>query len=132
MPNHYCESSTSIPVPAEKLEQAALLVQHFQHECENGDSSCIGVYAEIVSDGVRVYHDENFNPELAAEFIRGLVDKLRLEGTVICSWSYTCSKAVDDAFSGGAFAVARGCDVAWVDARAEAKAKLAEQRGGDC
>lgn len=134
MANNYCESSSFIPVPAEKLEQARAIIDRLEVELEESDEGAAGYNAVIetigADSGVWISHDESINAEHAEGLVRALVDELELPGIHVCSWSYTCSNPRIDEFGGGAFAVQLGFPTIWVDAATHVR-QQAEQREKD-
>ena len=122
MANFYCESSSFIQVPADKIEQAKQIVARIEAELENdADEGYVGFNAELEKEGVWIHSDESITPEHMERLVSALVDELYLPGVHVCSWSYTCSKPRIGAFGGGAFAVQKGRDTVWIDADLEAR-----------
>ena len=120
MANNYCESSSFIAVPTDKIEQAKQIVAKIETELEDDtDDGYAGFVAEIKEAGVWIHADESITPEHVERLVTVLVDELDLPGIHVCSWSYTCSKPRIDEFGGGAFAVQKGRDTVWIDAASE-------------
>ena len=123
MANNYCEGSSFLKVPEDKLEKAQVIIDRVEAEMENdenGDGYC-GCQAELEKTGVWFHGDESINVEHAEIIARALVEELELDGKFTCSWAYTCSKPRIDEFGGGAFCIERGKDTRWVDAASEAE-----------
>jgi len=121
MANNYCESSSIISIPKDKVEQAKEIMARIASELESDpEEGYVGYEAVLEADGVWIHHDESINTDHSATLVRALVDELDLPGIFVCSWSYTCSKPHIDEFGGGAFAIQKGRDTIWVDAASEA------------
>lgn len=124
MANNYCNSSSFLPVPKEKIEQAKVILERVVEEIENdpeNDYECCYCCAETEGDGVWFHDDgEGFNQEHVERAGRALVEELEIDDVFTCSWAYTCSKPRIDEFGGGAFALQRGKETVWVDAASEA------------
>ena len=122
MANNYCESSSFVNVPADKIDQAKQIVARIETELEDdADEGYVGFAAEIEKEGVWIHADESINPDHVERLVSALVVELDLPGIHVCSWSYTCSKPRIDEFGGGAFAVQKGRDAVWIDAASEAQ-----------
>ena len=122
MANNYCESSSFITVPVNKIERAKQIAARIEGELENDpDEGYVGFAVEIEKEGVWIHANESITPEHVELLVSALVDELDLPGIHVCSWSYTCSKPRIDEFGGGAFAVQKGRDTVWVDAASEAQ-----------
>jgi len=121
MADNYCESSSLINIPKDKMDEAAKIVERIENELGKNGEEWVGFAAEMVENGVWIYSDETINPERAEALVRELVEELDLPGVYVCSWSYTCSKPRIDEFGGGAFAVKKGKDTIWVDAATRAR-----------
>lgn len=119
MAQNYCESSSLIKIPNDKFNEAIDIVSRIDTDLEESEDGYVGYEAEVESDGIWIYHKDegNFNPDHAEKLVRALVEDLQLSDTIVCSWSYTCSKPRVDEFGGGAFAVKRGKLTFWIDAR---------------
>jgi hypothetical protein len=124
MANNYCESSSIIRIPEEKRQQAQEIITRIKQELENSDEGYCGFWASIDDDGVWLRNDDTFNSEHAELLVRTLVNELELDGVFIVAWSYTCDKPRIGEFGGGAFAIQRGYETAFVDAECEAFKKL--------
>ena len=123
MANNYCEGSSFLKVPEDKIEKVQAIIDRVVDEMENdenGDGYC-GCQAELEKTGVWFHGDESINVEHAEIIARALVEELELDGKFTCSWAYTCSKPRIDEFGGGAFCIERGKDTRWVDAVNEAE-----------
>jgi len=123
MANNYCELSSWMDIPREKQDKARKIIERVTKELEEDESGfgeCM-VDVEVQVDehrsGVWFHNDESANPEHVAEIARALVEELEIDEPFYCSWAYTCSKPRIDEFGGGAFAVKRGQDTFWIDAR---------------
>lgn len=128
MANNYCESSSKIPFPKDKYDQAQAIVDRVIQEIEqevkrdrdmsveDGDDNPAGFGHEVETDGVWIYGEESFDEGRAEQLVKALVEELELDGVFVVSWAYTCSKLRLDEFGGGAFAVQRGRKTVWVDA----------------
>lgn len=117
MANNYCESSSFMDIPKDKIEKAKEIIDRVVKELEDdADEGYCGVEIEVEESGVWFHHDESINPEHLAELARALVEELEIDKPFYCSWAYTCSKPRIDEFGGGAFAVVRGQETYWVDA----------------
>jgi hypothetical protein len=121
MANHYCQSSSLITVPSEKIEQARQIVARVEKELEESDDNYVGFVAAIEQDGVWIHEVDSIDPDHVEMLVSALVNELDLPGIHVCSWAYTCSKPRIDEFGGGAFAVQKGRDTVWIDAASEAK-----------
>jgi hypothetical protein len=128
MADNYCQSSSFINVPADKIEQAKSIVTRVEDEVEKSEGY-VGFIAEVREDGVLIYSDENnIAPEHVEKLVVALVNELCLLGVHVCSWSYTCSKPRIGEFGGGAFAVQFGYPTVWIDAADEARLECDKQR----
>lgn len=124
MANNYCEGSSFLPIPKDKVHLAQAIIDRAakklaaEDECyEEGDEYySYGCEAEVAGDGVWFHGDESINPEHVAEIARALIEELELDEPFYCSWAYTCSKPRIDEFGGGAFVIIRGKQTYWVDA----------------
>jgi hypothetical protein len=120
MPDYYCQSSSFLKIPPEKLDKAKRILDILETQAK--DELCYPGYAyEIEKDGVWIYSEKEFNPHDAERAIRRLVDELELDEPFVCLWSYSCSKMKVDEFGGGAFVVKRGYKTFWIDAYNAAK-----------
>ena len=118
MANNYCESSTLIEIPKDKVNKAKVILTRVNEELElSDDEGYVGYIASFENNDIWIRHDESINPEHVEVLVKALVEELELPGTIVCSWSYTCSKPRIDEFGGGAFAVQKGKPTRWVDAR---------------
>jgi hypothetical protein len=120
MANNYCDSSSFVSIPADKLKQAEEIAASVAVELDYDDGG-VGYTAEFRPDGVWIHHDESVNCEHMERLVKALVESLDLEGVFVCSWAYTCSSPRINEFGGGAFAVQKGKDTIWIDAVTEAK-----------
>jgi hypothetical protein len=123
MANNYCEGSSLLEIPEDKLEKAQVIIDRVVDELENdeeGDGYC-GCLAELQTNGVWFHGDESMNPDHAEIIASALVEELELDGKFTCSWAYTCSKPRLDEFGGGAFCIERGKPTRWIDAVNEAE-----------
>jgi len=116
MANNYCQSSTFIKIPNEKLAEAQKIVDRFEKRVDKRDDTWLGFDATCEKDGVWINGEESFNPDMAEMLIRELVETLDLPGVYICSWAYTCSKQRVNEFGGGAFGVQKSTKTVWIDA----------------
>jgi hypothetical protein len=117
MANNYCEGSSFLDIPEDKLEKAQEIIDRVEKELEEDDEcGYCGCQAELEKGGVWFHGDESINPEHVAEIARALVEELELDKPFYCSWAYTCSKPRIDEFGGGAFVIVRGKQTYWVDA----------------
>jgi hypothetical protein len=116
MANNYCQSSTFVTIPKDKLGEAKSIVDKIETELEGGDEGYVGFVAELKENGVWIYDDESINPDHVEILIKALVEQLDLPGRHLCSWAYICSKPRIGEFGGGAFVVQKGKDTVWVDA----------------
>jgi hypothetical protein len=134
MANNYSDSSSFIPVPREKLEQAFSIVERVESEINKlteaeGYHPYVGCTVSFSEDnapdsdvGVYICGDtESVNMDHVEMFVRALVDELQLEGVHVCSFAYWCDKQRLDQFGGGAFAVVRNFPTVYVDAAAGAE-----------
>jgi hypothetical protein len=129
MADNYCQSSTFVDVPREKIQQAEEIVAKFCREAEEDEGLYLLVEVENPAQGpvgVWIYHDEYFDPNQAEALISTLLEELDLPEPVVCAWSYTCSKPRIDEFGGGAFCAQKGYDTVWVDAAETAIQRAAE------
>jgi len=123
MANNYCESSSFLKVPEDKIEKAQVIIDRVINELENdedGDGYC-DCQAEVEKTGVWFHGDENINPEHVAEVARALIEELEIDSKFTCSWAYSCSKPRIDEFGGGAFCIERGKPTRWINAVNEAE-----------
>ena len=125
MANNYTQSSSFLPIPPEKLERAASIIQQTEHEIciaqsqenqEDIEYCSVGCDTEVREGGVWIYGEEHFNPDHAENIARALVELLELDIVFACSWAYTCDKPRHDEFGGGAFCLKRGAETVWCDA----------------
>jgi len=122
MAQNFCESSSLIPIPQDKIEQAKEIVMRISNSLEE-EEGYTGYDADVTSvgeTGVWIRHDDAINSEHAHSLVQALVEELDLPDIVVCSWAYTCSKPGIDEFGGGAFAVQKGHSTIWIDAASEA------------
>lgn len=136
MANNYCESSSFVEIPPDKLEKAKVIADRIGVELEsNPDEGYAGYVAEFEGTGLWIHHNESLNPDHAERLVKALVEELDLMGIFVCSWSYTYSKpriGIGE-FGGGAFAVQKGRDTVWIDAASEAERQaslLKNDKGG--
>jgi len=127
MANNYCQSSTFIKIPNEKLAEAQKIVDKFEEYAAETEDAYSGFDVTCEKDGVWINGEESFNPDMAEMLIRELVETLNLPGIHICSWSYTCSKPRIDEFGGGAFGVQKSTQTVWIDAAQEAALILGDK-----
>ena len=124
MADNYCESSSFVKVPKNKIEKARLIIERIENELRNDDNEgYVGFTSEITPipphNGVWIMGNSDFTPEHTERLVRALVDELNLKGIFVCSWSYSCSKPLIDEFGGGAFAISKDCKTIWIDALSE-------------
>ncbi|MEB3214425.1 MAG: hypothetical protein VKL39_23965 [Leptolyngbyaceae bacterium] len=124
MANNYCESSSFIDIPDDKIDKAREILQKVREELEASEDGYAGFDAKIERGGAWIVHNESINPDHVESLVRALVEELDLPPVVV-SWSYTCSKPRIDEFGGGAFVVKKGFNTVWIDARNEAEKVLA-------
>jgi len=116
MANNYCETSAFLNVPADKLEQAAQIVdREVESFDEDEDWGYCGVEAEMEGDGVW-FHSDGVIIDHLEQIAKALVEELEIDEPFYASWSYTCDKPRIDEFGGGALCVRRGKDTIWFDA----------------
>lgn len=125
MANNYCESSSLIHIPADKLPQATTIVQRITTELEEGEDEYAGFASTATEEGMWLHTDESINTEHLEKVVKALVEELELPGIHVCSWAFTCSKPRIDQFDGGAFAVRLGRETIWINAANEVR-RLAE------
>jgi hypothetical protein len=118
MSDYFTASSSTIMIPDGKDEQAKEILARIEQE--SGTDGYVG-YEAIVEDGeVWIHGEESFDPDQAETLVRALVDELEIDEPIVVSWACSCSKPRIDEFDGGAFAVKRGRNTVWVNARDEA------------
>jgi len=116
MANNYCEGSSFLEIPEDKIGKAQAIIDRVEKELEEDETyGYCGVQAEVEDKGVW-FHDESINPEHMAEVARALIEELEIDKPFYASWAYTCSKPRIDEFGGGAFAIVRGKETYWCDA----------------
>jgi hypothetical protein len=121
MADYYCESSSFLKIPAEKLDKAKEILDLLKAQASE-EMGYPGYCYEVDGDGVCIYSSYgDFNPDDAEIAARRLVEELGIDEPFVCSWSYTCSKPRIDAFGGGAFVVKRGYKTLWLDVQSLAK-----------
>jgi hypothetical protein len=114
MANNYCEGSSFLAIPKDKIGRAQAIIDKVEEELNRyGYCEC---QAEVMDDGVWFHGDESMDPEHVAEFARDLIEELEIDEPFYCSWAYTCSKPRVDEFGGGAFVIVRGKKTYWCDA----------------
>jgi hypothetical protein len=123
MANNYCEASSFLKIPEDKINRANEIIDRVIAELEEDEGYC-GCNVTVEKDGVWFCGDESINVEHVEPIARALIDELELDDEFICSWAYTCSKPRIDEFGGGAFGVKRGHDTIWVDATMDVIEKL--------
>ena len=122
MANNYCESSSKLALPVEKLEKAKAIVARVTEEFEaNPDEGYFGAEVQVEGAGVWFCHDESANPDHIETMAKTLLDELELDEPFVFSWSYTCSKPRLNEFGGGACVVQRGQPSMWFDAQSLAE-----------
>lgn len=122
MANYYCQSSSFISIPEEKIPQAKEVLKRIEHYLiDDSDEGYCGFTAEFEGGGVWIYGEESVNEIHMELLVKALVQDLDLPGVHVCSWAYTCSKPRIDEFGGGAFAVQKDRDTIWIDAATEAR-----------
>lgn len=129
MADNFCQSSTFIDLEPDQIEKAKEIIDKVSEKLEE-EVGYLGFTTNIQDSedhcGIWIYQEDNFNAEHAETLIKALVQELNLQGIVVCSWAYTCSKMRADEFGGGAFAVAKDYDTVWIDAAVEAENQLRE------
>jgi hypothetical protein len=127
MANNYTQSSSVLEIPADKLEQAILIVERTESELEHADE-CVGFEASFEGCSLWIRDDgESFNPDHVVDLVQTLLDELQIDEPFVCSWAYTCSKPRVDEFGGGACAVRRGKKPIWCDARDMTETQLEQE-----
>ncbi len=118
-----------LEIPADKLEQAILIVARVKEELENSEEQYVGFQAEFEEDeGLWIHDDgESIDVEHVAILVQELLDGLEIDAPFIFNWAYTCRKPRIDEFGGGACAVRRGKDPIWCDARNKIEELLKEE-----
>ncbi len=123
MADYYTQSSSSIYIPEGKDGIAQQVIDRLREENEY-----LG-YSAVIEDGsVWIYEEEAFDPDHAEILVRALVEEMGSDKMEVVSWAHTCSKPRVDSFGGGAFAVRRGYETVWIDARDEVFKKAQEAR----
>ncbi len=115
MAEYYTQSSTTIPIPKEKVEQAQAIIDRVTEELESEDDEYVGFVAEIQPGCVWITHDETLEPTHAERLVRDLVEELDLPDLYIVEWGHSCSRPIVGSFGGGAFGVRKGRDTIWAD-----------------
>lgn len=130
MANNYCQSSSEIMIPRDKLKQARAIEARIAGELESDpDEGYVGYNATFFHDDqplvqLWIREDESINPDHVERLVKALVEELDLPGIHVVSWAYTCNKPRIDEFGGGAFAVQKGRKTVWVDAASEARRQM--------
>ena len=121
MANNYCESSSLIRIPKEKIKLAESVIQRVENELlDDEEEGYVGYNTEFLEEGLWISSDESVNTDHMEKLVKVLVEELDLEGIFVCSWAYFCDKPRIDEFGGGAFAIKKGLDTIWIDAAIEA------------
>lgn len=125
MSQNYCQSSSLLKIPADKLDQAKEIAARVNEEIQN-DEDYVGCCVEILRDesGVWIYDEENFDPNHACEFAQKIIEGLGINEPFVFSWSYSSSKMRFDEFGGGACIIKRGFEPYFIDARQQAEEHL--------
>jgi len=117
MADNYCQSSTFIKIPSDKLAEAQKIIDRIEEDASHDDEiRYLGFDITCEKDGVWINGEEIFDPDMAEMLIRELVETLDLPGVYICSWAYTCSRPRIGEFGGGAFGVQKSTKTVWIDA----------------
>lgn len=117
MANNYTQFSAFLPVPADKMDLARIVIERETGRLyENDDDGYCGTKAELEADGVWFHAEESGTPEHVEIIARALVEELNIDEPFVCSWACTCSKPRIDEFGGGAFLIRRGKSTIWCDA----------------
>lgn len=117
MANNYCEASSFLEIPEDKIEKAQEIIDRVEKELEEDeDYGYCGCQAELEKGGVWFHGDESVDVNHVEDIARALVEELELDKPFYCSWAYTCSKPRIDEFGGGAFVIVRGKQTFWIDA----------------
>lgn len=135
MANNYCQSSSYLDVPPEKmgrvkeiLDRAEIAAKKLAAEQygipEEWEDQCVSVDSEVDTGGVWFHSWEGFDPEHCELIARMLINELELDTPFHCSWAYVCDKMRVDEFGGGAFAIVRGKPTFWCDALHEVQKKV--------
>ena len=128
MANYYCQSSSFLPIPEDKIESAKSIIARWKEEHEEED---VGLAADTQEDGVWFHHfEEAFDPEVCADLALTLLNELDIAEPFTFSWAYTCSKPRIDQFGGGACSVMRGKKPYFVNAMDLAQIHFSEWLGG--
>jgi hypothetical protein len=128
MADYYCESSSFLKIPAEKLDKAKEILDLLKAQASR-EMFYLGYSYEVDGDGVCIYSSAGwFDPDDAEIAARRLVDELEIDDPFVCSWSYSCSKPRIDEFGGGAFVVKRGYKTLWLDVQSLAKDAVEQNR----
>jgi hypothetical protein len=127
MATYYCQSSSFLKIPAEKLGRAKEILDTLFKDADL-EGSFLGFAYEFKGNGVCIFSQDEFNPEDAEIAARRLVDELEIDDPFVCSWSYSCSKPRIDEFGGGAFVVKRGYKTLWLDVQSLAKDAVEQNR----
>ncbi len=118
MANNYCESSSKLVLPADKIEKAKEIVLRVEAEFEeNPNEGYFGALVAVKADGVWICHDESVNPDHVETLVGRLLEELEIDEPFVFSWAYTCSKPRPDEFGGGTCVVQRGQPSMWFDAQ---------------
>lgn len=129
MSQNYCQSSSLLKIPADKLDWAKEIAAKVNEEIQN-DEDYVGCRVEILKDesGAWIYDEENFNPDHACEFAQRIIEELKIDEPFAFSWSYSSSKMRFDEFGGGACVIKRGFEPYFVDANQQVTQHL--ENGG--
>jgi len=117
MANNYCESSSFLEIPKDKIDKAQTIIDRVVKELEDDEEiGYCNCQAEVEDDGVWFHEDESINTEHMEAIARALIEELEIDKPFYASWAYTCSKPRIDEFGGGAFVIVRGKQTYWCDA----------------
>lgn len=117
MADNYCQSSSQLNIPEDKIGRAQEIVDRAVKRIEEeSEEEYCGCQVKVEEDGVWFHADESINLEHVEIIAKALVNELEIDAPFYCSWAFTCSKPRIDEFGGGAFVVKRGYKTSWVDA----------------
>lgn len=125
MANNYTLTSSMLPIPAEKMKLAVAVCEDAELELTDLDGYC-GIDWRAEENGIWFYDDESATIEHLEYMAGAVIEALEIDEPFYCSWAYTCSKPRIDEFGGGAFAIVRGHDTVWVDARSAVEQQVSE------
>ena len=115
MANNYCELSSMLKIPEDKMEQAGKILDRALNELME-KNEYYDILVTFDEGGAWFRSDESADPDDVEFVAKMLVEELKIDEPFFCSWGYTCSKKRVDEFGGGAFVVRRGLETYWVDA----------------